>query len=83
MDHDRCSSALGAATRLGILLVTVLSAGCADGGPDLVVLGGSIWTGDPGQPWAEALSVAGGVIDRVGSTAAIQATSTITRRVRG
>lgn len=51
-----------------------MATGCGNGGPDLVVLGGTVWTGDPAQPWAEAVSVADGVIDRVGSTASIRET---------
>ena len=55
------------AARLAALAVTALAAACGGGGADLVITGGSIWTGDAERPWAEALSVAGGAIAQVGN----------------
>jgi predicted amidohydrolase YtcJ len=39
----------------------------ADGPADLILMTGRIWTGDPAQPWAEAVAARGGVIAAVGS----------------
>ncbi len=35
---------------------------------DLALLGGSVWTGDSGRPWAEAVAVRGGRIVAVGTS---------------
>ncbi|HSR69008.1 MAG TPA: amidohydrolase [Acidobacteriota bacterium] len=40
---------------------------------DLIVLGGRIWTGNPQQPWAEALAVKGDRIAAVGTRPDIEA----------
>jgi len=39
---------------------------------DLVLRNGHIWTGDPQNPWAEALAIAGSTIVEVGSNGAVQ-----------
>jgi predicted amidohydrolase YtcJ len=39
---------------------------------DLVLLNGSVWTGNPRRPWAEAVAVRGEKIFRVGTTAEIR-----------
>ncbi len=39
---------------------------------DLVLLNGSVWTVNPGQPWAEAAAIKGEKILEVGSTEEIQ-----------
>jgi predicted amidohydrolase YtcJ len=39
---------------------------------DLVLINGSVWTGNPRQPWAEALAVRGEKIFKVGTTAEIR-----------
>jgi predicted amidohydrolase YtcJ len=56
---------------LAALLVPLL-AGClgADGGvpaADLVLLGGRVWTGEVGAPWAEAVAIRAGTLVAVGS----------------
>jgi len=50
-----------------LLLASVLRAADAD----LVLRNGHLWTGDPQNPWAEALAVEGNKIAEVGSNAAI------------
>lgn len=60
----------------GSLFLTLLALGC--GSPttepaDLVLRGGTVWTGVPGAPPAEALAVAGGRIRTVGSSQDMQA----------
>ncbi len=43
-------------------------AGSADENPaDLIVVAGQVWTGNPAQPWAEAVAARAGVIVKVGS----------------
>src|SRR5690349_5632560 len=53
-----------ATLRLRLAAVLALWAGTAqpDGAPyaDRILVGGRIWTGEAGQPWAEALAVRGG-----------------------
>jgi len=49
-----------------------LVAGCGPETADLVLTGGVVWTGDPAQPWAEALAVRGETIQAVGSDAEIR-----------
>jgi predicted amidohydrolase YtcJ len=39
---------------------------------DLVLINGSVWTGNPAQPWAAAVAVRGEKIFRVGTTAGIR-----------
>jgi|GEM_PF-15101 len=39
----------------------------ADGPADLIILAGRIWTGDPAQPWAQAVAARDGAIVKVGS----------------
>jgi predicted amidohydrolase YtcJ len=48
--------------------------------PDLVLVGGRIFTGDPGRPWAEAVAVRAGRVQAVGRSGPIR--STATRRTR-
>lgn len=44
----------------------------ADGGPpDLVLLGGRVFTADPARPWAEAIAVRGPRVVAVGTTAEV------------
>jgi predicted amidohydrolase YtcJ len=42
----------------------------------MTVVNARVWTGDPGQPWAEAVGIAGDHIARVGSTAELRALPT-------
>ena len=39
---------------------------------DLALINGSVWTGNPGQPWAEAVAVRGERIFRVGTTSEVR-----------
>jgi len=39
---------------------------------DLVLINGTVWTGNPRQPWAEAVAVRGEKIFRVGTTAEVR-----------
>lgn len=56
--------------RVGLLLVTVAITGCERPAPaDLVVIG-SVWTGDPAAPAAEAVVIRGDRIAYVGDSAA-------------
>ncbi|MGA2362426.1 MAG: amidohydrolase [Candidatus Aminicenantales bacterium] len=62
---------------IGLLLATLgLLPGCSrtPGGKmvDLVLINGSVWTGDPRQPWAEAVAVRGNRIFKVGTTPEIR-----------
>jgi predicted amidohydrolase YtcJ len=41
--------------------------------PDLVLVGGKVFTADPARPWAEALAITGERIALVGSTAEVRA----------
>jgi len=57
------------------LILPVLALSCASPPSDpaeLVLLGGSVWTGVPGASLAEAVAVRGGRIQAVGTTAEIQ-----------
>ncbi|MGA8595787.1 MAG: amidohydrolase [Bryobacteraceae bacterium] len=53
-------------------MVLLACAAFAQTQPELILIDGKIWTGDPKQPEAEALAVAGDRIVDVGSTAAIE-----------
>lgn len=57
-------------------VVCAISGGArAQVSPDLILLNGRIFTGDPAAPWAEALSVEGERILQVGSSASVAATA--------
>jgi predicted amidohydrolase YtcJ len=65
------------AALIGLSLMTLgLLPGCpvSPGGKmvDLVLINGSVWTGNPRQAWAEAVAVRGEEIFRVGTTAEIR-----------
>lgn len=66
----RCSRAPRLA---GLILALLVAGGCAEpeapGAADLVITSARIWTGDPAQPWADALAVRGERIVAVGSDA--------------
>jgi predicted amidohydrolase YtcJ len=53
----------------------LLSFGCSgsSGGTmaELVLINGKVWTGVPGRPWAEAVAVSDGRIEKVGTTAEV------------
>lgn len=55
--------------RLTVFLGISLAANAADA--SLILRNGRIWTGDPGNPWAEALAIAGNRIAEAGTNAAI------------
>jgi len=56
---------------LATLLATLVVGGCApgpeDGGADLVLTGGRVWTGVEEAPWAEAVAIRDGRIAAVGT----------------
>jgi len=57
-----------------ISLLTILVVGCSESqslSASLVIKGARVWTGDPAQPWAEAVAVRGENIIAVGTTAEI------------
>lgn len=58
-----------------LVAVLLLPLGCASGPPSgppaMGIINARIWTGDPDQPWAEALAWRGARITAVGSNAAI------------
>ncbi len=63
---------------LGAALLCVLSAALPACGPepetaDLVLLNGRVWTANPEQPWAEAVSVKGNTILAAGTTRDVEA----------
>ena len=60
------------AAGLSTLVVAACSSGTAPEPATLVVTGARAWTGDPAQPWAEAVAVRGDNIVAVGATAEIQ-----------
>lgn len=55
-----------------LLAVVAASAGGSEPGATLAVVNARIWTGDPLQPWAEAIAVSGERILAVSSNAAIR-----------
>jgi hypothetical protein len=56
-------------------LVVISLAGCSspEVPADVVFLGGSVWTGVPGEPMAEAVAVRSGFIQRVGTDREVRA----------
>lgn len=52
---------------IALLLIHALGTGCAKKGADLVYTNGRIFTGNPEQPWAEAVAVSRGKFVHVGS----------------
>ncbi len=65
----------GAARHLATLLLLTLNASCAprtEGAASLVITGARVWTGNPEQPWAEAVAVDGEKITAVGSAAEVE-----------
>jgi hypothetical protein len=62
----------GASTRW-LLLLLATGVVFAQLPPDLILLHGKVWTGNPNQPEAEAIAVAGGRFVAVGSSAEISA----------
>ncbi len=47
----------------------------------VAIVGGKVWTGEPNQPWAEAVAIAGDRIVAVGSAASVRATVSEATRV--
>lgn len=62
-------------------LCTIGGGARAQAPPDLILLNGRIFTGDPTTPWAEALSVRGERILEVGSSASVSGTASPKTRV--
>lgn len=62
---------------LATILLTTLTLGACTKPPgepaDLAILDARVWTGDPAQPWAEAVAVRGDAIAAVGSSADVRA----------
>ena len=58
----------------GLILSIILSCCSSAGGEmaDLLLINGTVWTVNPGQPWAEAVAVKGGRILEAGSSEAIR-----------
>jgi predicted amidohydrolase YtcJ len=54
-------------------LCAILPAEAVAQQPDLIIVGGRVWTGEPDRPWAEAVAVRGDRIAAVGSHAEILA----------
>jgi predicted amidohydrolase YtcJ len=62
------------ASALALLVLALLSAAPASARQvELIITGGRVWTGDPANPWAEAVAVRGTRIQAVGSRAEILA----------
>lgn len=60
-----------------VVLLGALLAGCAQGddpaaAAGIVLLGGRVWTGEAGQPWAEAVAIEGPTLLAVGTDAGIR-----------
>ncbi len=55
--------------RLCVLGLVAIGGACAPPAPDAVLLNGHVFTGDPAQPWAEALAIRGDRVIAVGTTA--------------
>ena len=55
------------AGRLASLLMAGALGGCGNPAADLVLVGGTVWTGSPDQPLAEGIAVSGDTIVAVGS----------------
>ena len=68
------------------MLLASLAACATPGSPDrapvtVAIVGGRVWTGEPGQPWAEALALAGDRVVAVGSTASVRRLASAGTRV--
>lgn len=61
------------ARRLLALLVVPLAVGCGTPPPDLLVVGGRVFTADPQQPWVEAVAIRGARVTAVGARTALEA----------
>ncbi len=59
--------------RLCVLCLVTLGGACAPPAPDTVLLNGHVFTGDPANPWAEALAIRGDRVIAVGTTAEVAA----------
>ena len=60
---------------IAILLISMLIASCTSSQQEsasLVITGARVWTGDPEQPWAEAVASRGETIIAVGSAASME-----------
>jgi predicted amidohydrolase YtcJ len=67
----RCESRTSVVAALVLLAVTALRTSAQDA--DLIVNTGRVWTGNPNQPWAEAIAIRGDRILAVGTRAEILA----------
>jgi predicted amidohydrolase YtcJ len=72
--HKALRRALAAAGMLGALSLSIASPLRAQAGaaPDVVLLGGKVFTGSAARPWAEAIAVRGSRIVAVGTTAEVE-----------
>ncbi len=57
----------------GIVVAVCLLSACADPAADLVLVGGTVWTGDEAGPWAAGVAIASGRILAVGEEDEIRA----------
>ena len=70
----RWSAALGGLAALLLLLAAASARRTHEPAPpDLVLMGGRVFTGDPRQPWAEAVAIRGDKIAAVGTSASVGA----------
>ena len=51
---------------LGAVVMVMLAGACGEPPADLVLVGGEVWTGDAGNPWATGIAVVDGAIVAVG-----------------
>lgn len=61
------------ATCIAVAAGAAVTTGCAPAPADLVVVGGSVWTGEPSRPRAGGFAATGGVVDHVGDEASVRA----------
>lgn len=72
--HRKLSSAPSLRILIVILVLTSQSA-CMQQNSDRIFVNGTIWTGDAGNPWAEAIALKGETITIVGSTHDVRAST--------
>jgi predicted amidohydrolase YtcJ len=68
-------------TFLALIVATLIAVEQAPPTPDIVIVNARVFTGDGAAPWAEAVSISGVRVARVGSSAEVRATAGAKTRV--